>query len=225
MATRRLLADLAVAAVDAGLPHIEVESVGGVDASRRVANGEQVDLVFLAAGALDALAEGGLVDPVSVTDLVFSEVAVGVRGRHGHGSADPGGAAFENADEVRAALVSAERIGYSTGPSGDALVDMIQRWGLMDVVGPKLVQARPGVPVAELLAQGAVDLAFQQLSELVDREGVRVIGVLPDDCAIVTVFGGAVASVSVNADAGRELLDFFSSPQAREIARSHGFRA
>lgn len=190
-----------------------------------MASGEQVDLVFLAAGALDALAERGHVDPASETDLVFSEVAVGVRGRRGHASVDPGGAAFENAEEVRAALVSAERIGYSTGPSGDALVDMIQRWGLMDEVGPKLVQARPGVPVAALLAQGDVDLAFQQLSELVDREGVCVIGVLPHDCAIVTAFGGAVASVSVNADAGRELLGFFSSPRAREIARSHGFRA
>ncbi|HBU43524.1 MAG TPA: molybdenum ABC transporter substrate-binding protein, partial [Microbacterium sp.] len=59
MATRLLLADLMAAADDAGLGHVEIESVGGVDAADRVAAGEEFDLVFLADGALAKLAAGG----------------------------------------------------------------------------------------------------------------------------------------------------------------------
>lgn len=224
MATRHLLADLAAAAVEAGLPGIEIESTGGVDAARRVAAGEPFDLVFLALDALDALAAAGHVDATSVIDLVVSQVAVAVRGTPDDVAEPPSGAAFADAEGMRAALVAAERIGYSTGPSGNDLVAMIERWGLQDAVGPKLVQARPGVPVAALLGAGEVDLGFQQLSELVGQPAVRITGVLPHDCAIDTVFAGAVACGSDEAPAASSVLGFFRSPAAAAIAVGHHFR-
>ena len=48
MATRHVLIDLLAMAASAGLPPLELESVGGVDAAQRVAAGEPFDLVFLA---------------------------------------------------------------------------------------------------------------------------------------------------------------------------------
>lgn len=224
MATRHLLADLAGAAVDAGLPAVQIESTGGVEAAHRVAAGERIDLVFLARNALDALAEAGHVDPASVTDLVVSQVAVAVRGAPGDIATLPSGVAFADAEGMRAALVATERIGYSTGPSGSALVAMIERWGLADSVGPRLVQARPGVPVAALLVAGEVDLGFQQLSELVDQSGVRITGVLPDDCAIDTVFAGAIAQLSAHGIGARDVLAFLRSPRAAAIAVDHHFQ-
>lgn len=67
-------------------------------------------------------------------------------------------------------------------------------WGLRDEL--QLVQARPGRPVAALVAAGEVDLGFQQLSELVGQPRIRILGVLPPDCAIETIFAGAVATSS-----------------------------
>ena len=97
MATRHVLADLLAAASAAGLGAVEVESVGGVDAAARVADGDKFDLVFLASDALSRLAADGHVDATTVTPLVVSQVAVAV----GSGSSDPAerpeGAAFADA--------------------------------------------------------------------------------------------------------------------------------
>lgn len=223
MATRLLLADLMAAADDAGLGHVEIESVGGVDAAERVALGEEFDLVFLASGAVAKLAERGHVVAASVTPLVLSQVAVGVPSGSDSPAAEASDPAFPDAAAVRDAIQAASKIGYSTGPSGTALVAMIESWGLSAEVSERLVQARPGIPVAQLLAGGEVELGFQQLSELVGSPGVTVLGVLPDDCAIDTVFSGAVAATSSAAEEAAAVLAFLGTDPAREIARSHHF--
>ncbi|WP_255769040.1 substrate-binding domain-containing protein [Pseudarthrobacter sulfonivorans] len=225
MATRHVLADLAEAAAGAGLPLLQLESVGGVDAAQRVTAGEPFDLVFLAEDALQRLAAEGHVDPASIAPIVLSEVAVGVPASSADAAIYSEGTAFANADELRGALRAASRIGYSTGPSGTELLRMIDHWGMTDEVGDRLVQARPGVPVARLLAEGEVDLGLQQLSELVGQPGVRILGVLPEDCTISTVFAGAVATSSSNAARAAEVLAFFHSDLAASIKSSHSFRA
>ena len=225
MATRALLADLAAAARDAGLPSVEIESVGGVDAEARVAAGEQLDLVFLASGALARLAVGGHVDEATVTPIALSQTAVAVPSDAvaTATATAPGGAAFADATALRAALRAAGRIGYSTGPSGTALVRLIEEWGLAEELGGRLVQARAGVPVAASLAAGDVDLGFQQLSELAGYPGIRILGVLPPDCAIDTVFAGAVAAASSHPGPAAKVLAFFASMETRAIVEAHSF--
>lgn len=223
MATRHVLADLTAAAVAAGLARVDVESVGGVDAAERVAAGEPFDLVFLADGALKKLADAGHVDAATVTPLVLSRVAVAVPSDSAEPAARPDDAAFADADGLRKALRAAKRIGYSTGPSGTALLKMIDDWGMADELRDRLVQARPGIPVARALADGDVDLGFQQLSELVNRPGVRILGAMPDDCAIDTVFAGAVAIASASPAAAGEVLAFLASSAAADIKAQHAF--
>lgn len=223
MATRHVLADLTAAAAATGLVRLDVESVGGVDAASRVAAGEAFDLVFLASGALARLADSGHVDAATIVPLVLSQVAVAVPSGSSDPAVRPEGAAFADASGVRDALRRAKRIGYSTGPSGTALVKMIEDWGLTEELGDRLVQARPGVPVAASLASGDVDLGFQQLSELVRQPGVRILGVMPEDCAIDTVFAGAVATASANKDRAAAVLAFFTSRQTAPIKVQHAF--
>lgn len=211
-ATRKLLAEL-TSSLPAGLPAVTVESVGGVDAEKRVAAGEAFDLVFLASGALKRLADACHVDAASVTPLVVSQVAVAVPASEGDPevAARPDGTAYPDAAGLREALLGAERIGYSTGPSGNALVAMIDEWGLTDELSGRLIQARPGVPVASLVASGEADLGLQQLSELVGEKGIRVLGVLPEDCAIDTIFSGAVATASSHPAEAAGVLEYLAS--------------
>lgn len=225
MATRALLADLTAAAAAAGLPRVEIESVGGVDAVRRVAAGEQFDLVVLASGALSELAGSGHVLPSSVTPLVLSHTAVAVHSPGSRRAIPPPSPAFDDADGVRALLRDAGRIGYSTGPSGTELLRRIESWGMTDEVRDRLIQARPGMPVARLVAGGEVDIGFQQLSEMAGQPGVRILGVLPPDCAIDTVFAGGIATTSAGPAASGAVLAFFSSDAAVQIKAAHSFSA
>ena len=223
MATRHVLADLAAEAIEAGLPELDIESIGGVDAAARVAAGESFDLVFLASGALAKLAAAGHVDAATVTPLMLSQTAVAVPSHSSEPAARPEGPAFADATGLREALQDANRIGYSTGPSGTALVQLIDDWGLTPEVGDRLARAQPGIPVAKSVAAGTVDLGFQQLSELVGHPGIRILGVLPSDCAIDTVFGGAVATASASPAQAAELLAFFASDAPSSIKERHNF--
>lgn len=216
MATRRLLADLAAAFSAAEPGHeVSVISMGGVDAEKQVAAGERFDAVVLAAGAIDRLIANGHVLKGSRVDIVKSPMAVAVRA----GAARP---SIATEDEVRQALLSASQVGYSTGPSGDHLISLFERWGVGATMKDRLVQARPGIPVASLVASGEVSIGVQQLSELMNVDSVDVVGVLPDAVQGTTTFSGGVARVSAQADRVRELLAFMASPVAEEIKRRNG---
>ena len=219
MATRQVLADLSAAWQAQGGEPVQIESVGGVDAAQRVQSGDEAfDVVFLASGAIDKLQAAGRVLPGSKVDLVLSSTAVAV----------PAAAQLPDIsteDAVRAAVLAAPSIGYSTGPSGVALQKLFERWGIADEIKPRIVQARPGVPVGSLVASGEVALGFQQLSELIHVTGIQIVGSLPSSIAIDTVFSAGVVTGSVNVEAVQRLLAFMASPEAAAAKRRQGMES
>jgi molybdate transport system substrate-binding protein len=215
MATRQVLADLAAGYERQTGRTVAIESVGGVDAAKRVQAGEPFDVVILASDAIDKLVAGGHAAAGSRVDLVRSGVAVAV----------PAGASrpdIASEAAVKQAVLAASTIGYSTGPSGTALMKLFERWGIAQDVQARTVQAKPGIPVGSMVASGEVALGFQQYSELKDLAGIDVLGPLPPAIQIETVFSGAVCAASNQPEAVRELLAFMASAATAETKRRHG---
>ncbi len=217
MATRQLLAELAADYEKQSGVRVEFESVGGVDAARRVQAGEAFDLVVLAAEAIDKLAASGHVTEGSRADLVRSGVAIAVALRAGAPHPD-----IASEASLKQAALSARAIGYSTGPSGVALGRLFERWGIAAALRNRLIQAPAGVPVGELLARGEVDLGFQQLSELLHIPGIEVLGPMPAGTEILTIFSAGLCSVSAQPDAVRDLLAYLRSPACDQAKRRQG---
>ncbi len=215
MATRQVLADLCAAFEQRSGCEVAIESVGGVDAAKRVRSGEPFDVVVLASDAIDPLIAAGRVNAASKVDLVRSAVAIAVR----TGAPRP---EIGSEAALRRAVQSARSIGYSTGPSGVQLAQLFERWGLAAEIKDRIVQAPPGVPVGTLVARGEVELGFQQLSELMHLSGIAVIGPLPPAIQIITTFSAGVCASSTQAEAVRRMLDFMTSPLATEAIRRHG---
>ena len=216
MATKPLLADLVTLyKTQAPDVRVEVESVGGVDAAKRVEAGEAFDGVVLASNAIDKLIAGGHVLAGSRADLVRSGVAVAV----------PAGAPvpdISTEDALKAAILAAPTLGYSTGPSGVQLAKQFDTWGIAEAIAPRIVQAKPGVPVGSLVAKGEVALGFQQLSEMLGVQGITIVGGLPPEVEIITTFSGSVAATCGQLDAMRTLLAFWQSPACDALKRQHG---
>lgn len=215
MATRQVLAELADAFQRRSDCRVTIESVGGVDAARRVQAGEAFDVVILASDAIDKLIAAGSVQAGSKVDLVRSGVAVAVH----KGALKPD---VSTEDAVRQAVLAARSISYSTGPSGVALAGLFERWGIAKEIQGRIVQAPPGVPVGSLVARGEVELGFQQLSELINLEGITVLGPLPPAIQIITTFSAGVCTGTGKASVVRTMLDDMNSPEAAEAKRRQG---
>ncbi len=215
MATRALLAELSAAYAQRTGTEVAIESVGGVDAARRVQAGEAFDVVVLASDALARLVAAGHVVAGSAADLVHSGVAVAVKA----GAPRPD---LSGEEAVKRAVLAARSIGYSTGPSGTALLQRFERWGVMPQLEGRLVQARAGVPVGSLVASGEVELGFQQRSELIHLSGIDLVGDLPPAIQIDTTFSAGVCTASQQPDAARALIAFFASPETADAKRRQG---
>ena len=215
MASGPLLAELGPAYERHSGHKLNIESVGGVDAARRVQAGEAFDVVVLASDAIERLIASGQVVAGSRVDLVRSPVAIAVRA----GAPWPD---IGSEEAVRQAVLAARSIGYSSGPSGAHLIQLFERWGIGEQLKHRIQQAPPGVPVGALLARGEVELGFQQLGEMLHLEGIQVIGTLPSAIQFVTTFSAGLCTGSVQGQAVNDMLAFMSTPLAALSKRRHG---
>jgi molybdate transport system substrate-binding protein len=215
MATRQILADLIGRYEQrTGCP-VVIHSIGGVEAARRIRAGEPTDVIILASNVMEQLEAEGHIVSGSRADFARSGIAMAVRS----GALRP---SIDDEESVKQAMLSARKICYSTGPSGDHLRRLWQRWGILDVISERAVQAPAGVPVGTIIASGEADLGFQQLSELLHAPGVDVIGPLPPEIQALTVFSGGLSSSSSQLKQAGDLVAYLASPEAEAAKRRHG---
>jgi molybdate transport system substrate-binding protein len=141
MATRLILGELARRYEARVGVAVDIRSMGGVDAAGLIRAGEAVDMVVLASNAMAQLEAEGHVRPGSIQGFTRSGMAIAVRA----GAEQPD---IRSEDAVRRAVLAARRVAYSTGPSGDHLLNLCARWG-MPADSERLVKAPPGVPVGK----------------------------------------------------------------------------
>ena len=215
MATRQILADLAESYERRTGCRVAIRSMGGVEAARLVRAGEPTDVIVLASNVMEQLeAEGHL---VSGSRVGFA--------RSGIAMAVPSGArrpSINDEESVKQAILDARTVCYSTGPSGDHLMRLWERWGIGEAVSQRTLQAPPGVPVGAVVARGEADLGFQQLSELLHVPGIDVVGPLPPEIQAVTVFSAGVSGTSSRPEEARALIAWLTSPEADAAKRRRG---
>jgi molybdate transport system substrate-binding protein len=214
MATRQILNALAASQSQNGCS-VHVVSIGGVDAARRIRNGEAFDIVVLAADAMQALADEGHIVHDSMREFARSPTAVAVRA----GAPRP---AMCDEATIRALISGQQRIGLSTGPSGKSVAQLLQGWKGLPPLTSRIVQAPPGVPVARLIANGEADVGFQQLSELLGEPGIEIVGALPESLQPMTAFFCSLGRRVGDITAAAAVIAAFTSEDASAAKRQGG---
>jgi molybdate transport system substrate-binding protein len=212
MATRHILDDLAQDYESQTGVRVEIRSVGGIEAAKLVRAGEAADIVVLASKVMTSLEAEGHLAKGDTKDFARSEIGIAVRA----GLALPSVASEQS---VKQAMLDARKICYSTGPSGDHVRTLCEKWG---VPLARTLVAPPGVPVATLVANGEADVGFQQLSELIGQPGIEVVGPLPSEIQAVTVFSAGVSTNSRDPEAARALVAYLASVETDGAKRRHG---
>jgi molybdate transport system substrate-binding protein len=212
MATRHILADLARDYEASHGTRVEIRSMGGVEAAKSVRAGGATDIVVLASKVMASLGTEGHLVKSGTRDFARSEIGVAVRA----GSALP---SLASEQAVKQAMLDARKICYSTGPSGDHLKALCEKWAIPLT---RTLVAPPGAPVATLVANGDAELGFQQLSELIGQPGIEVVGPLPPEIQAVTVFSAGISTMSLDPEGARAFVAYLVSVETEKAKRRHG---
>jgi len=186
-----------------------------VTVTKRVASGDNADVIMLPRPQIDELIRLGKLRAGTRVDVATSGIGIAIRA--GAPKIDVG-----SADGVRTALRAARTIAFSTGPSGVHIGNLIAKWGLTAELKGRIVPPVPNVPIGEIVARGDADIGFQQVSELLPVKGIDYLGPLPPEIQETTLFSAAVHTGAGNAEAARALLAWLTAPEAAATIRKTG---
>ena len=176
----------------------------------RLSRGEPADVLIMVGYALDDLAAKGKVIGTSRVALADSLIGVAVK----HGASKPD---LSTPETLKAALLASKTVAYSDSASGVYVgTEMFAKLGIADAMKDK-ARKIPATPVGEIVASGAAEIGFQQISELKPVEGIDIVGPLPAALQKVTVFSAGLASAAPQPEAGKALIAFLSSAQAAPV--------
>ena len=201
--------------------HLQITYAPAGELIARLAAGERADIVILPSETL-ALVEGkGSTVPASRRDL--GAVGIGVAVKHGARLPD-----LSSEAGLKRALLDAKSVTYmdpARGTSGKHFDEVVlPRLGIRNEVRAKTVLGQGGM-IGEKVASGEVEIAFQQMTELLPVAGVQIAGVLPASLQKTTMYSGAVTKTAASLPEANELLAFLVSPEARAMFAAKGFAA
>ena len=73
-----------------------------------------------------------------------------------------------------------------------------------------------------VLLRGEADIGIQQMAELMAVDGIDVVGPLPAEIQMVTPFVAAVPTNAPYAAAGRAVIAFLTTPDAKRVIKAKG---
>ena len=164
---------------------------------------------------METLVEQGKVERETVRKLARCGVGLAVRA----GERKPD---VSTVDALKQTLLDTPSLIFTTeGASGMHFSRVITDLGIAEPIRAKAHRQIGGL-VAEVLARGDVELAVQQIPELLAVEGVELVGPLPAEVqAISTSAGGVFADAKQRAGA-LAFLDFLRTPEANRVFRDKG---
>jgi len=220
----KLLTSNSIRGVLAALgPRFESESGYTLDASydpaqvmlRRIAEGESGDAAILGVAAIEKLVGDGKIARDSVRRLARCGVGIAVR----KGAPRPD---VSSVEALKKTLIETPSLIFTTeGASGMHFSRVIQDLGIAEAIKAKAHRQTGGL-VAEVLARGEVELAVQQIPELLAVEGVELVGPLPEPVQAISTSAAGIFTDAKNREGAQALIDFLTSAEAIRVFRETG---
>jgi molybdate transport system substrate-binding protein len=191
---------------------IEAEFSPTVALIERLRSGATGDVVFLTKAGIADMEHTGIVQPGSGVDIALSYVGIATK----RGAPKPD---ISTVDALKSTLLNARSLAWSKiGASGIYFAKLIKQ---LEIEQEMLAKGKIVAGfTAEYVARDEVDLAVQQISELMVVEGIEVVGPLPREIQATATFSGGLLK-GANPDATR-LLEFMTSTTMIPILRQTG---
>jgi molybdate transport system substrate-binding protein len=195
---------------------------GAVGAMRdKLVGGASADMLILTSALIAELTRAGHVAAGSAADL--GAIATGVAVRSG----DPA-PAIDGADALRAALRAADGI-YFPDPklatAGIHFAKVLERLGIAEEVAPRLRTFPNGQTAMAALAalEGGRPIGCTQITEILNTKGVALVGNLPPEFALATVYTLGICTRAQSSELARRFAALLTGEDSHELRRKLGF--
>lgn len=183
---------------------------------RKIESGAKFDVAIVTRSVIDALVGQGLMLGESCVDLARSGLGIAVRS----GASKPNIATI---DAFKNALLRTRSVVRSKeGTSGVYFQTLLERLGIAEVMRNRIILGGSG-RVAELVARGEAEYAVQQIPELLPVSGVELVGPLPPELQLYTIFSAGVGSASPNRSGACDLIAYLARQAVAPAYVTKGF--
>ena len=187
---------------------------------KKILAGDRFDVAIIPPALLADLAKRGLVEGKSIKDVGLVRIGVAVK------AGDPLPKISDEAS-FKQALLGAVSIGMAdpgTGAtSGIYLAKLMDRLGVAEAIRAKVKYYPEGQTAMEAMAKGEVALGIGQISEIVPVQGVTLVGPIPENLQLKTIYAAAVASKGSSQVLAQKFLAYVTGPKVRASLKTYGF--
>jgi molybdate transport system substrate-binding protein len=203
---------------------IEFATAGGVQ--QKVAADDEIDVAILTKPRLDKLVNEAKI--VGGTTQTLARAQIGLAVKKGAPKPD-----ISSVEAFKKALLNSKSVAYadpaSGATSGSFLAQALERLGIAAELKPKtrLVpgSSAQGPRVGEAVARGEAEICLQPISELMEVEGIDVVGPLPGELQSPDlVYVGGASYASEQPIAAKALIDFLADPRAAAVYKAKGLK-
>ena len=216
-------------------------------AAKAVVNGVAQDAriplgaTFGAVGVMkDKLLAGEPCDVIVLTNEMIEELAktkrieddsIGLLGRVRTGVAVKAGLTppdIDEAGDLRSVLLAADAIyvpDLRRSTAGRHIASVLEKLGISTEVGPRVQEFPNGAAAMRAMADahGNRAVGCTQVSEIIYTEGVTLVGPLPVEFELATVYSAAVCVGTADAADARDFVALLAGHSTRELRTKAGF--
>jgi molybdate transport system substrate-binding protein len=189
-----------------------------------IADGEANDIAIVTDHGLADLTRLGKLVPGTGAEIASSAMALAVQ----QGVAKPD---ISSGEKFKAAMLATKSLAMSNpvgaGQSGANLIKIFEGLGIAEAMKAKSIYGAGGPAglIGNYLVRKEADVGIQQLPELMAVPGIDIVGPLPSDIQLMTVFCAALSTSAQNGDGAKKLIRFLTTPEAVAVMRSKGLEA
>jgi len=198
---------------------LQVSIANAGEVAKRVAAGEDTDLVMTSSAGIETLVKQNALVP---NEVVIGKMRLGVAVRSGAAMPD-----LSSTEAFKALLLSAGKIAYidpnGGGTSGPFFETMFASLGVADAAHAKAVLCKTGSEIVRAVAEGRATIGMTQGSEMIGASGVTFAGYLPEPLNLTTVYSASIAARAANPKGAAAFLEFVAGPAGSDHFRRAGW--
>jgi molybdate transport system substrate-binding protein len=195
---------------------IEYMPVGPI--MKRLAEGEQRDIVVLSSETMSEAAQKGWTTAASIAGVGTVGMGVGIK----EGAPLPDIRSTEAFKKTLLAAKSVALVDPARATSGKHFASLLETLGIAAEMKQKLIIKQGGY-AAEAVAKGEAELVVHQITEILPVKGVKLVGPLPAELQKFTVYQAAATTRVRDAAAAKAFLENLNTAEVQALAVSKGF--